>query len=321
MEKFKKIGIIVLIVLIAVGLIKNTLIKTVVTVAASEVVGAPVHIDSLAVGIFKHSIQIKGFKLYNPSGFPREPMMDIPQIRVDYSLLDLFKGKLHCPLLILDLKEMVVVKDREGKLNVDALKVTQKSQEPAKKEEATKPSKDMAIRIDEAHLNLGQVVVKDYTKGEPPSIQAYDSGVYNKVFKDINSAEQFAALIMVQAMGPTALRSAGIYGAASVLGVAFLPAGVAGVLLGKDSGAGEYQVDFKKAYAVAKEVVQIRGEIVAEDQSKGFIKAKVDGSDIKIQITSKDKNKVTIDASARQMMLPKLEVAQGVLYQIAEKLK
>jgi len=321
MEKFKKIAIIVLIVLVVFGLIKNTLIKTVVTMAASGVVGAPVHIDSLAVGILKQSVQIKGFKLYNPAGYPKEPMLDIPQIRVDYSFLDLLKGKIHCPLLILDLKEMVVVKDKEGKLNVDSLKVAQKNQEPAKKEEAAKPSKDMALRIDEAHLNLGQVVVKDFTKGEPPAIQAYDIGVHDKVFKDINSAEQFAALIMVQAMGPTALRSAGIYGAASVLGVAFLPAGVAGVLLGKDSGAQEYEVSFEKAYNTAKEAVQIRGEIITEDKAKGFIKAKVDGSDVKIQITSKDKNKVTIDASARQMMLPKPEVAQGVLYQISEKLK
>jgi len=321
MREFKKIAVIVLVVLVAFGLIKNTLIKAVVTVAASSVMGAPVHIDSFAVGIFKHSIQIKGFKLYNPSGFPREPMMDIPQMRVDYSLLDLFKGKLHCPLLILDLEEMVVVKDKEGKLNVDALKVAQKGQEPAKKEEVRKPSKDTAIRIDEARLNLGQVVVKDFTKGEPPAIQAYDIGVHDKVFRDINSAEQFAALIMVQAMGPTALRSAGIYGAASILGVAFLPAGVAGVLLGKDSGAQEFEVSFEKAYNAVKEAVQVRGEIVVEDQAKGFIKAKVDGSDVKIQITSKEKNKVAIDVSARQMMLPKPEVAQGVLYQISERLK
>jgi len=321
MEKFKKIGIIVLIVLIAVGLVKNTLIKTVVTAAASGVVGAPVHIDSLAVGVFKQSVQIKGFKLYNPAGYPKELMLDIPEIRVDYDLLGLLTGKLHCSLIILDLKEMVIVKDKEGKLNVDALKVAQKGQEPAKKQEAQKPAKEIGLRIDEARLNLGQVVVKDFTKGEPPAIQAYDIGVHDKVFKDINSAEQFAALIMVQAMGPTALKSAGIYGAASVLGVAFLPAGVAGVLLGKDSGAQEYGVSFEKAYSAAKEAVQVRGQIITEDPVKGFIKAKVDGSDVKIQITTKDKNKVAVDVSARQMMLPKPEVAQGVLYQISEKLK
>ena len=65
------------------------------------------------------------------------------------------------------------------------------------------------MKIDQATLNLGKVVVKDYTKGEPPSIQAYDIGV-NKTFKNITSAEQLVTLVLVQAMGPTALRNAAI---------------------------------------------------------------------------------------------------------------
>ena len=218
---FNKPLIITVAVLFVLGILKDQIIKAVVTVGATQVVGAPVHIDGMSVGIFRQSVRIKGFKMYNPAGFPRGLLVDIPFISVDYDLPAILKGDLHLPFLVLDLKEMTVIKNREGKLNVDALKVAQKGQQEQK------PAKSMPLRIDVATLNLGKVVVKDYTKGERPSVQVYDIGVHNKTFKDIKSAEQFVALVMVQAMGPTALKSAAIYSAATFLGVAILPLGAA----------------------------------------------------------------------------------------------
>ena len=147
LEKWQKILIIVVIVFLCLGIIKNPLIKSVVTIGASKVVGAPVHIDSFAVGVFKQSVRIKGFKLYNPKGFPEEPLIDIPEVSVDYNLPALLGGKLHLPLIVVNLKEMVVIRNKDGKLNVDALKVAQKKEEPVKqpveekKPEVKKPSK------------------------------------------------------------------------------------------------------------------------------------------------------------------------------------
>ena len=322
MQKFKKVLIIILFVFVGLGLIKNTLIKSVVTVGASSVVGAPVHIDSLAFGILKQAVRIKGFKLYNPSGFPRDVLIDISQISVDYDLAALFKGKLHIPFIVVDLKEMVIIKNKDGKLNVDSLNVAQKKEEPAKEAKGTpQSSKQMPMQIDVATLNLGKVVVKDYTKGEPPSVQAYDIGIKNKTYKDIKSAEQFAALVMVEAMGPTALRGAAIYSAATILGVGFLPAGIIGTLVGKDSGIEEFSVDFEKVYKISLETIQKIGQINKEDRNTGMIKAKVNGADITLEITKKENKKVQVKVFARQYMIPKPEVAQGILYQISEKLK
>ena len=222
-DMFKKPLIIAVAVLFVLGILKDQIIRVAVTIGATQVVGAPVHIDGMSVGIFRQSVRVKGFKMYNPAGFPRGLMIDIPAISVGYDLPALLKGDLHLPLLVLDLKEMIVVKNKEGKLNVDALKVAQKG----KDQQEQKPAKAMPLRIDVATLNLGKVIVKDYTKGERPQVQSYDIGVHNKTFRDIKSAEQFAALVMVQAMGPTALKNAAIYSAASFLGVAILPLGAA----------------------------------------------------------------------------------------------
>ena len=318
MQQSKKILVIILVVLVVLGVTKNFLIKSIVTAAASQVVGAPVHIDSFGFGIFKQSVRIKGFTLFNPPGFPKGVLIDLPEIAVEYSLSDLLKGKLHLPLVVVNLKEMILVKNKEGKLNVDALKVSQQNEKPAKE---SKPAPQVGMQMDVVNLNLGKVIVKDYTKGEPPVVQAYDIGVTNKVYKNITSAEQFAALIMVEAMGPTAMRGAAIYSAATILGVGFLPAGVIGALIGKDSGTADFDVDFERAFKAAGEVARKIGKNVTEDKKAGLIKAKVEGVDVKVEIVKKGEKKAGVKVSARQLMLPKPEVANGVLYQITEKLK
>src|SRR3989338_8074564 len=215
---------------------------------------------------------------------------------------------------------MVVIKNKEGKLNVDSLKVAQKKGAEPKtaKEEPAKAQKQMPMQIDQATLNLGNVIVKDYSKGEPPSIQAYDIGVKNKTFKNITSAEQFATLVLIQGMGPTALRNAAIYSAATILGVGFLPAGIACIILGEDSGLADFNVSFDKAYNTAIEVLKASGQVVKEDKEKGSIKGKVSGANVTISIVKKDRNKVTMEVAARKYMLPKPEIAKGIIYQISE---
>ena len=217
-------------------------------------------------------------------------------------------------MLVLDLKEMIVVKNKDGKLNVDALKVTQKDND----QKEQKPAKAMALRIDQATLNLGRVIVKDYTNGEQPQIQVYDIGV-NKTFRNIKGAEQFAALVMVQGMGPTALKSAAIYGAAGFLGVAFLPAGVAGAMFSKDSSIKEFSVDADRAYEAVLAVLKKMGTVEAGNKPSS-IKANVDGANISVEIARKEDGKVQVKISARKYLIPRPETANGIMYQLSQGL-
>jgi len=323
-KKQQKIVVIILVVFFGLGIIKNPLVKTIVTNTGSFVMGAKLSINSFAVGVFKQAVRIKGLKVHNPKGFPKGVLIDIPEIGVEYNLPAVFKGKIHLPLIVLDLKEMIVVKNKDGQLNVDALKVSQQAQKPKKKgivKKDKKATKKMAIQIDEARLNLGKVVVKDYSKGDLPIIFAYDIGVKDKVYKDIKSAEQFALLVMLEAMGPAGLKGAAIYGAATVLGVAFLPAGVVGVLVGKDSSISEFKSSREQAYKKVIGLIKDIGSITKEDKNAYLIEAKVYGGDVTIKIDEKNKRNSEIKIKARRLMLPKPEIAGGIMYQISKILK
>lgn len=324
MKKWQKILIITGIVVVGLLIVKNQVIKTTITTVGSNVVGAPLKIKKFSLGLFTQKVRIKGFQVYNPKGFPREPFIDISEVSVDYDLPALIKGKLHLPLIVFDLKEMVVIKNKDGNLNVDSLKIAQEEARPAAKqvkEQPQKKSQPMPFQIDVMKLNIGRVVYKDYSKGEQPTILVYDVGLKDKTFKNITSVQQMAAMIMVQTMGPTAIKSAKMYAAATILGVGFLPAGVAGVLMGSDSSSAEVNAAYDKTYGVSLNLIKGIGKLKSEDKSKGIIKAKVDGVDVTVRIAEKSKRKVELTVSARKMMLPKPEFAGGVLYRISEKLK
>lgn len=332
-------GIIIFFIVIAslvIGfvLIRNPLIKAVVTTKASESAGAPVHIDSFSFGIFKQAIRIKGFKLFNPEGFPKEAIFDIPEVSIDYDLSALLAGKLHLPYLAVNLKEVVVIRNKEGKLNVDTLKAATKEEKPSEKEEAKEPSEAMEMQIDVMKLSIGKVIYRDYSMGEKPIVVSYDVGIKEKTYKNVTDARELAVLIMVEAIGPTAIKAAVVKGkeavvkgAETAIGVVSLPAegvgevaDIAGKLLGKEGGVA-FNVGFDKAYEVTLGIIQQIGEVTKDDKDKGLIKAKVDGSDVTVEITKKAAEEVQIKVSARKLVLPQPKLAEEILSKISEKLR
>ncbi|MBN1870224.1 MAG: AsmA family protein [Candidatus Omnitrophica bacterium] len=323
MKKYQKILIIVIAVIVGLAVMKNVLIKTAVTTVGSSVVGAPIQIKKFSLGFLTQKVHIKGMTLHNPKGFPEGVLVDISEIRVDFNLGALIGGKLHLPLIIFDLKQMVLIKNKDGELNVDALKIAQAKEEPGQKEEEAKPKKSgkaMPMQIDELRLNVERVIMKDYSQGEKPVVLAYEIALKDKVFKDIKSPEQLATLVMIQAMGPTAIQGAKIYGAATLLGAAFLPAGAVGVLVGKDSSTAEYTVGYDKLYDVSLGLMKEIGQLKSEERGKGVIKANVNGSDVAIKLEQTSEKKIRMTISARKLMLPKPEVAGGIRFQIEEKI-
>ncbi len=319
-NKFVKIFVIILAVLIGLGIVKDQVIKAAVQIGASRVLGTSVRVGGFSFGILRQSVRVKAFKIDNPKGFPKGSMLDVTQVGVDYDLPALLAGKLHFPLVILDLNEMVVVKNPDGVLNVDALKVVEKKEAaPAAKPE--KSSKPFSLKIDVLRLNVNRVIFKDYTQGKEPLVQVFDVNLKDKMYKDINSAQQLVALILVEAMKPTAIKGAKIYGVATILGAGFLPAGIAGTLLSKDSARAEFSVSFDQAYQVTLDVLRKNGTITSASQTEGVIKADLNGHNLTAKIAKSDQGKTEIVIAARKYLIPQPEVAQGILYQIQEKLK
>jgi hypothetical protein len=210
----------------------------------------------------------------------------------------------------IELKEMGLTKNKEGKLNVDSLKVVQQS----------KPSEPIPMQIDLLTLGIGKIVYKDYTIGTEPGVRVYDVNIH-KSYKNITSAQQLAVLILAEPVKAAGIRSAQIYGVAMLAGVAVLPVGVAATFIGKDSVQKIIDASFEHVYEISLEVVKRMGTITKHDASGGVIKANINGAMVALQLKKKTDNKTEITISARKYMFPKLDIAGGVLYQILDKLQ
>ncbi len=322
MKKLLSFIVIIFIIVTALVLMKDQLLKTVVVKATEAITGAPVNIDTFHLDISKQNVRIKGFRLYNPKGFPEGLILDIPEISVDYNLSALMEKKFHLYSVVINLNEVGIVKNKEKKLNVDSLKVSQAKKKPNEKEE--KPSENMPMQIDKLTLSIGKVVYKDFTDDEIPTVLVYDLGMEKRTYKNLTSAEQLVALMLTESLKPTAIKGAAIYGAYTIVGAGLVPIGVVGAIvtmMGKDNVEESFNVSFDKAYKVSLEILRKTGEVKKENKAKGTIKAKVKSHGVTVKIEKISGAATRITVSARKLFKPKIPFASGVLYQISEKLK
>lgn len=314
MKKFLIIIIVIVLALFLVSLVRDRVIKSIITVIASKVTGAKVTMANLAISLPRQTARIKDFKMYNPSGFPKEVMIDIPDIYVDWDLPSIMKGKIYLEDLEINLKELNLVRNEEGKLNVDALNISQDDGKDGGK------SKQMPMRIDLLNLEMGKIISQDYSGGGKPIINVYDVNL-KKAYKNITSAQQLAVLILTEPMKAAGIKGAKIYGAATFAGMAILPVAAASTFLGKDSTQKVISAGFDKLYDLSLNSLKSMGSVGGEDKTRGVISAVVNGANVSVQIRKISGNESEITVSARKLFLPKPEIASGVLYNIEQQLK
>ncbi len=204
MNKTIRILIIALVVILVLSFAKDAIIKTSVEKGAEVVTGLRLSIQSLRVGILNTLVGIKNLKLYNPKGFEDPIMLNMPEIYVDYNLPAIIKGKIHLPEVRINMEEFYVIKNKDGKLNLDALNVVkeQKGEKPA--EPAKGKGKAPQIQIDELQLTIGKVIYKDYSKGGAPQVQEFNIGLDEK-YQNIDDPTKLVSLIVVKALMNTSI--------------------------------------------------------------------------------------------------------------------
>ncbi len=202
----KKAGIIIAIVIIICIVLfgmKNMIAKVGIEKASEMVIGLNLSIGSLDIDIAKTTADIKDFRLDNPKGFDDKIMVDMPEIYVDYDLPAILKGRIHLYNMRLDLKECVVVKNKDGKLNLDSLKAVQ---DLAMKKKPAQVTKDAApdFQIDLLELKIGKVIYKDYSKGRIPYVLQFNINL-NEKFKNITDPDALVSLIVVKVIMNTTI--------------------------------------------------------------------------------------------------------------------
>jgi uncharacterized protein involved in outer membrane biogenesis len=210
MKKAVKIVVIGVLALVVLGVIKNSIFQSVLTSVLSGAAHVPVRVGSVDLSFLSASIRLKNLQVHNPSGFPGRLMIDVPQVFIDFEPAELFQGRAHFKEVRLELKEMTVIRDKNGRLNVDAVKPTEQQKNEARQKAKTPPGhggRPPKLLIDKLDLSIGRVVYKDYSAGKEPQIQTFDINIQHRVYNNIDNPSAVVSLIMFEALTRTTLSS------------------------------------------------------------------------------------------------------------------
>jgi hypothetical protein len=303
-------GFVTIVVLV---LAEQVILKPIIENVAAKVIGARVTIGSFSLNILTQQIRISDFQIYNETGFPAKVFFKAPEILFGIAPVDALQGKLHFPLVVFRLDKMIVFKNPQGKLNVNELKIVQEKLH--EKNKGPLPN----FKIDVLKLNIEQVVVED--DGQTPAlIEAYDVDLKDKTIRNIEGVNKLVGLVLWEALKPTALRSAGISVATTLLGVGFWPGLVIGVAVANDEEASLIPYPVFQAYQKSLQLVKRLGTIKKTDAAAEKIFAKVYGCDIVIEIQKQGWSSSKVIIKARKYFLAKPEIAAGLVYQLKESL-
>jgi len=205
MKKLLTVVAVIFLILVGLCFAKNIIAKMAVETGVKAVTGLTLKMDKLDIGLLKTHVGIDELQLFNPPNFSDRVMLDMPEIFVNYNLSDLFKGKVHVEDFRLHLKEFVIIKNADGELNLNALKVVKEQEEkPAKEAEPKEKGKALEVQIDNLELHIGKVIYKDYSKGGEPRVKEFNINL-NESYSDITDLNAIISLIIVKTMMNTTI--------------------------------------------------------------------------------------------------------------------
>jgi uncharacterized protein involved in outer membrane biogenesis len=190
--------LILLIVLLVAGvLLLDSIVRAMAENAIRRQTGLEVKIGKFEVGLLNPKVTIENLVIYNSAEFGGSPLIDLPELHMEYDRNALFANKLHFKLIRFNLAQLNIVEDARGRKNIDML---QKHLEATGDHTATvttnKSSEQMIFTgIDTLNLSLGKATFMRMK--QPLEVEELPMNIRNQVFTNIKKEEDFAGVLAV----------------------------------------------------------------------------------------------------------------------------
>ena len=210
MKKFLGRLVIVLLALVVAAVLgRNLIARKSVEFGAKKMTGFSLEIGSVNVGLFNGKLDVGDLKLMNPPDFEEKMFVDLPEFRLDYRLGSMLVGAPHINDMLVNLKQIVIVKNAKGESNVQRLKgVASSSGGAGSKSTKSDTGKKTSYRVDQLRIHIGTVTIKDYSKSKP-SERSVPLNV-NATYKDITDSTDITRLVLMTMMSQVRLPDIGI---------------------------------------------------------------------------------------------------------------
>ena len=171
------------VLLLVIGvLLKDVIAKSIAERNLRDTTGMDAKISKLEVNLSTPTVNLEGLKLYNTPEFGGSTFLDLPELRIEYIPGDIREGKLHFKTVRLHLAEVHVVKNKNGKTNIDLLQKESKKKSSGQKDKTDKPGVDFG-GIDTLYLTVGKIRITD--ESDPRNNEVIDVGIKDEVGRNL----------------------------------------------------------------------------------------------------------------------------------------
>jgi len=159
---------------------KDLLVRSRIERAVRGSCGLPFFISDCSVSVLNTDLRVKDMVILNPANYQDKVMLEIAQIYADIDASTLLKRKHNLKDLRIDVREINIIKNKEGEFNLNSLTVV-KASETSKKARDISQVEMPKINIESFELKVKKVTFKDYSQPLLPMV----------IEKEVNISERF----------------------------------------------------------------------------------------------------------------------------------
>ncbi len=279
-----------------------------------ESLNAAVEIKEIDFDKVNNAIKLRNVSIHNPTGFnQKEILAVIPELTAYYEPHHLLKNnKIRLKNLVAYIKSITIIKGLDGKLNVEALKISDTD------------INLLPVCTDELILTLDNVIYIQLKQKGSPHVEIFEVKIKDKSYRDLEGIDHIAMRIVLDAVEKTTIKGTMFYASATLLGFSTGGAGLlTGTMVSKNNNSKtDFKNSFDNVYSASLETIKDITGSFKENKKGGVINTRLDDTAvvIKIKKLAPDKTRVIVYASQSPFMIPKPRTAKAILYQISQKL-
>jgi len=236
-----RIGLGLAALLLLAFLLRNAVARSAAEEAVTRATGFPLEIGSVDLGLFDSRIELRDLRLNNPPGFEDPRCIHAPRVVADVEATSAFSDRFHAEEIVLDVAEVVVVKNAKGETNLDRLAALGEGGKEGgagagRKEDA----KEVLWKCDVLKLSLGKVVLLDYSHGRKgkPKEEVFDLNI-RKEFRNLTSPDQVVRALLHEVVSRTPIKLLKVSAEKLLEGIGDVAGGAAGAVKDAVEGIGD----------------------------------------------------------------------------------
>jgi uncharacterized protein involved in outer membrane biogenesis len=189
-----RLFLLVVVLIVVLLLSYNSILRLVIEHNIRAQTGMDAEIGRFKLRILEPTIEIQDLKIYNSTNFAGTPLLDIPEIHVEYDRAALARKEIHITLLRFNLGEFDIVKNEAGQTNIFSLGVALPSKKSgvAVTSDLKKQTGYDFKGIDVLNVSVGRakyIDLKDQRNNREQNID-----VENCVMKNVKTPDDLAGL-------------------------------------------------------------------------------------------------------------------------------